>query len=43
MRRAAPFAVLLGLVVLLAASGVTAWNVEEPSAPFETANVRSPR
>ena len=32
MRRCAPFLVLLGLVVVLATAGVTAWDVEEPSA-----------
>jgi acetyl esterase/lipase len=40
MRRCAPFLVLLGLVVVLAASGVTAWDVED--APPETADVEIP-
>lgn len=38
MRRCAPFAVLLALVVVLASAGVTAWDVDEPATPLETAD-----
>jgi acetyl esterase/lipase len=40
MRRAAPFLVLLGLVVVLATAGATAWSVDP--APYETANADLP-